>query len=51
MIQEFLRSKKYHVPEIDELFGSYTIEDQRRDAYRQKNREIGFRLSQSNEED
>ena len=51
MIQEFLRSKKYHVSEIDELFGSYTIEDQRRDAYRQKNREIGFRLSQPNEED
>ena len=51
MIQEYLRSRKYHVSEIDELFGSYTVEDQRRDAYRQKNREIGFRLSQSNEED
>lgn len=51
MIQEYLHSRKYHVPEVDELFGSYTLENQRRDAYRQKNREIGFHLSQSNEED
>ena len=44
MIQEYLHSKKYRVSEIDELFGSYTSEDQRRDAYRQKNREIGYKL-------
>ena len=49
MIAEFLRSKKFHVSEVDELFGSYTLEDQRRDAYRKKNREIGFRLTLSEE--
>lgn len=51
MIAEFIRSRKYHVPEVDELFGSYTSENQRRDAYRQKNREIGFRLMSSEEEE
>ena len=43
MIQEFMHSRKYHVPEVDELFGTYTKEDQRQDAYRLKNREIGYR--------
>ena len=43
MIQEFLHSRKYRVSEVDELFGTYTKEDQRQDAYRQKNREIGYR--------
>ena len=51
MIAEFIRSRKYHVPEVDELFGSYTSENQRRDAYRQKNKEIGFRLMSSEEEE
>ena len=46
MIQEFLHSRKYHVSEVDELFGIYTKEDQRRDAYRQKNREIGYRAEE-----
>ena len=46
MIQEFLHSRKYHVSEVDELFGTYTEEDQRRDAYRQKNREIGYRAEE-----
>ena len=46
MIHVFLHSKKYHVSEIDELFGSYTAENQRRDAYRQKNREIGYRMEE-----
>ena len=46
MIQEFLHSRKYHVSEVDELFGTYTKEDQRRDAYRQKNREIGYRAEE-----
>ena len=46
MIQEFLHSRRYHVSEVDELFGTYTKEDQRRDAYRQKNREIGYRAEE-----
>ena len=46
MILEFLHSRKYHVSEVDELFGTYTEEDQRRDAYRQKNREIGYRAEE-----
>ena len=44
MISDYLHSRKYHVPDIDELFDSYTLQDQRRDAYRQKNREIGHRI-------
>ena len=51
MIAEFLRSRKYHLSEVDELFGTYSAEAQRRDAYRQKNREIGFQQTQSDEED
>lgn len=51
MIAEFLRSRKFHVPEVDELFGTYSAEAQRRDAYRQKNREIGFRQTLYDEED
>lgn len=51
MIAEFLRSRKFHLSEVDELFGTYSAEAQRRDAYRQKNREIGFRQTQSDEED
>lgn len=51
MIAEFLRSRKYHLLEVDELFGTYSAEAQRRDAYRQKNREIGFQQTQSDEED
>ena len=46
MIQEFLHSRKYRVSEVDELFGTYTKEDQRQDAYRQKNREIGYRAEE-----
>ena len=46
MIQEFLHSRKYHVSEVDELFGTYTKENQRQDAYRQKNREIGYRAEE-----
>ncbi len=43
MIRDYLHSRKHHLPEVDELFGEYTREDQRRDAYRLKNKEIGFR--------
>jgi len=49
MIEEYMRSRKFHVPEVDELFGLYTAENQRRDAYLQKNKEIGFRLTLSDE--
>jgi hypothetical protein len=30
--------------EVDELFGTYNAEQQLQDAYRLKNKEIGFRL-------
>lgn len=43
MIDEYLHSKKHRLPEIDQLFNSYTKEDQRRDAYRLKNKEIGYK--------
>ena len=43
MVSEFLHSKKYHLAEIDELFGTYTAEDQLVDAYRLKNKEIGYK--------
>lgn len=43
MINTFMHSRKYHLPEIDRMFGSYTEEDQRRDAYRLKNKEIGYK--------
>jgi uncharacterized protein (DUF488 family) len=43
MIDEYLHSKKHRLAEIDQLFGSYTKEDQRRDAYRLKNKEIGYK--------
>ncbi len=43
MIREYLHSKKHLLPEIDQLFGTYTASDQRRDAYRLKNKEIGYK--------
>lgn len=43
MIDEFLHSKKYHLPDIDQLFGTYTPAMQRADAYRLKNKEIGYK--------
>ena len=43
MVNEFLHSRKYHLAEVDELFGTYTAEDQLRDAYRMKNKEIGYK--------
>ena len=42
MIDEYLHSKKPKLADIDQLFGSYTAEDQRCDAYRLKNKEIGY---------
>ena len=43
MINEYLHSKKHRLAEIDQLFGSYTKENQRCDAYRLKNKEIGYK--------
>ena len=43
MVNEFLHSRKYHLSEVDELFGSYTAEDQLKDAYKLKNKEIGYK--------
>lgn len=43
MVNEFLHSRKYHLAEIDELFGTYTAEDQLADAYKLKNKEIGYK--------
>lgn len=44
MIKTYMHSRKYHLPEVDMMFGSYTEADQRRDAYRLKNKEIGYKL-------
>ena len=44
MIKTYMHSRKYHLPEVDMMFGSYTAADQRRDAYRLKNKEIGYKL-------
>ena len=43
MIKTDRHSRKYHLSEVDLMFGSYTEEDQRRDAYRLKNKEIGYK--------
>lgn len=43
MVNDFLHSRKYHLAEVDELFGTYTTEDQLKDAYRLKNKEIGYK--------
>ena len=43
MVNEFLHSRKYHLAEVDELFATYAAEDQLRDAYKLKNKEIGYK--------
>ena len=43
MVEQYLKARKRVLPEIDELFGSYTATQQLNDAYRLKNKEIGFR--------
>lgn len=40
MIRDYVKRKK--LPETDTLFGLYDAEQQRKDAYRLKNKEIGF---------
>ena len=43
MISKYLRMKNSKLQEVDEMFGLYSAEDQRRDAYRLKNVEIGYK--------
>lgn len=43
MIAEMLRKRNSKLPEVDAMFGTYTTEDQRRDAYRLKNASIGYK--------
>lgn len=43
MISELLNKKNSKLPEIDLMFGTYSAEDQRRDAYRIKNIAIGYK--------
>ena len=49
MINDYLHIRNPKLPEIDELFGTYTAEEQRRDAYRLKNEKIGYRIEQQEE--
>ena len=46
MVDTYLHAKKPMLAQVDELFGTYTAEQQLQDAYRLKNKEIGFRLKQ-----
>lgn len=43
MIQSYLHKRNPLLREVDDLFGDYSKDDQRRDAYRLKNVEIGYR--------
>lgn len=42
MINQYLHVRKPLLADVDELFGTYTAEDQLLDAYRLKNKEIGY---------
>lgn len=46
MICQYLHARKPLLADIDELFGTYTTKDQLQDAYRLKNKEIGYRQQQ-----
>ena len=46
MVAHYLHARKPMLSEVDELFGTYTVEQQLEDAYRLKNKEIGFKLNQ-----
>lgn len=47
MIAEYV--KKGKIPEVDQLFGEYTADDQIRDAYRLKNKNIGYKAEMAAE--
>ena len=49
MVKQYLTVRKPQLADVDELFGTYTSEDQLRDAYRLKNKEIGYRVKQLEE--
>lgn len=49
MVKQYLTARKPQLADVDELFGTYTREDQLRDAYRLKNKEIGYRVKQQEE--
>ena len=51
MISNYLHARKPLLADVDELFGTYTAEDQLRDAYRLKNKEIGYRQQQDEYDD
>ena len=44
MVAQYLKVKKRLLPGVDELFGSYTVAQQLVDAYRLKNKDIGFKV-------
>jgi uncharacterized protein (DUF488 family) len=43
-VDTYLHAKRPMLAQVDELFGTYNTEQQLQDAYRLKNKEIGFRL-------
>lgn len=47
MVRQYLKGRKPQLAEVDELFGTYTPEDQLHDAYRLKNKEIGYMQKQT----
>lgn len=47
LISEYVRKGK--LPEVDLLFGEYTEQDQIRDAYRLKNKSIGYKTEMTEE--
>ena len=49
MIQGMLSKRNSKLPEVDLMFMTYSEEDQRRDAYRIKNLEIGYKQGESQE--
>ena len=49
MINQYLHARKPLLADVDELFETYTAEDQLHDAYRLKNKEIGYQLQQDEE--
>ena len=43
MIAGLLRKRQSKLREVDQMFGEYTAEQQRVDAYRLKNQEVGYK--------
>lgn len=49
MIEELLHKRNSKLKDVSNLFGDYSIEEQRIDAYRIKNSEIGYKQSNNDE--